>query len=49
MFVYNTLVEPFRAFLLLKFLVEGLCCHTVKVRKILWAMKLRLFKLSGIP
>lgn len=40
MFIRNTLVEPFRAFLSLKFLIEGVCCHTVKVRKILWAIKL---------
>lgn len=44
MFIYNTLVEPFRAFLLLKFLIEGVCCHTVKVRKILWAIKVETFQ-----
>lgn len=47
MFICNTLVGPFRAFLSLKFLIEGVCCHTMKVRKILWAIKLRLFKFCG--
>lgn len=48
-FIYNTLVESFRSFLSLKFLIEGVWCLTVKVRKILWALKLRVFKLCGYP